>query len=158
EPKVEALIKATRADFRIGGNRAFYMPGADYIQVPPPQVYFETINWHRTALHEISHWSGAPQRLNRDHSGSYGSRTYAFEELVALSGQSGRGLCGQLVTTQSSFCCVRVRLRVPGARDEGPRGGLHPEHRGRVQKIFPVPSVDVHEARARSSSHDHAIG
>jgi antirestriction protein ArdC len=53
EPKVETIIKASGINFRIGGNRAFYMPGADYVQVPPPQAYFEPINWHRTALHEI---------------------------------------------------------------------------------------------------------
>ena len=52
EPQVEALITATGIDFRIGGNRAFYAPAADYVQVPPPQAYFEPINWHRTALHE----------------------------------------------------------------------------------------------------------
>jgi antirestriction protein ArdC len=23
--------------------------------VPPPQAYFEPINWHRTALHELGH-------------------------------------------------------------------------------------------------------
>ena len=27
----------------------------DYVQVPPPQAYFEPINWHRTALHELGH-------------------------------------------------------------------------------------------------------
>ena len=53
EPMVEALIKATGIDFRIGGSRAFYMPVQDYVQVPPPQAYFEPINWHRTALHEL---------------------------------------------------------------------------------------------------------
>ncbi|WP_247372941.1 ArdC-like ssDNA-binding domain-containing protein, partial [Bradyrhizobium sp. 18] len=55
EPQVEYLIKATGIDFRIGGNRAFYMPTEDYVQVPPPQAYFEPINWHRTALHELAH-------------------------------------------------------------------------------------------------------
>ncbi len=44
EPRVEALIKATGIDFRIGGDRAFYVPAQDYVQVPPPQAYFETIN------------------------------------------------------------------------------------------------------------------
>ena len=83
EPKVEALIKATGIDFRIGGNRAFYLPAHDYVQVPPPQAYFEPINWHRTALHEIGHASGHHSRLNRDLSGSFGTRKYAFEELVA---------------------------------------------------------------------------
>src|SRR5262249_7846593 len=68
---------------RIGGNRAFYMPSLDYVQVPPPQAYFEPIDWHRTALHELGHGCGAPHRLNRDLTGSFGSRTYGFEGLVA---------------------------------------------------------------------------
>jgi antirestriction protein ArdC len=54
EPKVEALIKAMGIDFRIGGDRAFYMPPPlDYIQVPPPQAFFDPINFTRTVLHEI---------------------------------------------------------------------------------------------------------
>jgi antirestriction protein ArdC len=60
EPRIEALIRATGVDFRIGGNRAFYAPGPDYVMVPPPQAYFEPINWHRTALHELGHASGHP--------------------------------------------------------------------------------------------------
>ena len=83
EPEVEALIKSTGIDFRIGGNRAFYMPSEDYVQVPPPAAYFEPINWHRTALHELGHASGHRSRLNRDLSGSHGSKKYAFEELIA---------------------------------------------------------------------------
>lgn len=83
EPQVEALIKATGIDFRIGGDRAFYMPAEDYVQVPPPAAYFEPINWHRTALHELGHASGHPSRLNRDLGGSYGTKKYAFEELIA---------------------------------------------------------------------------
>jgi antirestriction protein ArdC len=40
-PQAEALITATGADIRIGGNRAFYVPSADYIQVPPPAAFFQ---------------------------------------------------------------------------------------------------------------------
>ena len=72
--------------------KAFYMPAQDYVQVPPRQAYFEPINWHRTALHELGHASGAPHRLNRDLSGSFGSRKYAFEELVA--------------EMNAAFCCA----------------------------------------------------
>jgi len=54
-PQAEALIAATGADFRIGGERAFYSPTQDFIQVPRPESYFEPINWHRTALHELGH-------------------------------------------------------------------------------------------------------
>jgi antirestriction protein ArdC len=37
--QAEALIDATGADFRIGGDRAFYSPANDYIQVPRPDAY-----------------------------------------------------------------------------------------------------------------------
>jgi antirestriction protein ArdC len=96
EPKVEALIKATGIDFRIGGDKAFYVPADDYVVVPPPQVYFEPINWHRTALHEIGHASGHHSRLNRDLSGSFGSKKYAFEELIAEQ--------------ISAFCCAALGI------------------------------------------------
>ena len=82
-PQAEALIGATGADFRVGGDRAFYSPANDYIQVPRPDAYFEPINWHRTALHELGHWVGHPSRLTRDLSGAFGSALYAKEELVA---------------------------------------------------------------------------
>ena len=40
EPKVEALIKATGIDFRIGGSRAFYMPAHDYRAGPAAASLF----------------------------------------------------------------------------------------------------------------------
>ena len=82
-PEVEALIAASGADLRIGGARAYYDVGGDFVRVPPPQAYGEPINWHRTALHELGHWSGAAHRLGRDLSGGFGSKSYAKEELVA---------------------------------------------------------------------------
>ena len=83
EPVVESLIANSGVDFRIGGDRAFYVPVEDFVQVPPPAAFFEPINWHRTALHELAHASGQPARLNRDLSGRFGSGKYAFEELIA---------------------------------------------------------------------------
>lgn len=82
-PHAEALIAASGADFRVGGERAFYSPTHDFIQVPRPDAYFEPINWHRTALHELGHWVGHPSRLGRDLSGNFGSALYAKEELIA---------------------------------------------------------------------------
>ncbi|MEC9368701.1 MAG: zincin-like metallopeptidase domain-containing protein [Pseudomonadota bacterium] len=101
EPRVEALIQATGIDFRIGGNRAYYVPAHDYVQVPPPQAYFEPINWHRTALHELGHATGHASRLGRDFSGSFGSKKYAFEELIA--------------EINAAFCCASLGI-VPTVR------------------------------------------
>ncbi len=96
-PQAEALIHATGVDFRIGGERAFYDPRHDFVQVPPPQAYFEPVNWHRTALHEMSHASGHSSRLNRDLTGSFGSKKYALEELIAEI--SAAYLCASLGIT-----------------------------------------------------------
>ena len=101
EPQVEALIRATGIDFRIGGDRAFYAPAPDYCQVPPPQAYFEPINWHRTALHELGHATGHPSRLGRDMSGGFGTKKYAVEELVA--------------EMNAAFCCASLGI-VPTVR------------------------------------------
>ncbi len=122
EPTVEALIKATGIDFRIGGNRAFYAVAADYVQVPPPQAFFEPINFHRTALHECGHASGASHRLNRDLSGSFGSKKYAFEELVA--------------ELNAAFCCASLGI-VPTVRHADYIGSwlevLHADNRAIVR-------------------------
>jgi antirestriction protein ArdC len=101
EPAVDALIEGTGIEFRIGANRAFYVPAHDYVQVPPPQAYFEPINWHRTALHELGHASGHESRLNRDMTGSFGSKKYAFEELIA--------------ELNAAFCCASLGI-VPTVR------------------------------------------
>jgi antirestriction protein ArdC len=79
-PNAEALIAATGADFRMGGDRAFYCPAHEYVQVPRPDAYFEPINWHRTVLHELGHWVGHPSRLARNLTGAFGSALYAKEE------------------------------------------------------------------------------
>ena len=101
EPRVEALIQATGIDFRIGGNRAFYAPALDYVQGPPPQAYYDPINWHRTALHEMGHASGHASRLGRDLSGGFGTKKYAFEELIA--------------EMNAAFCCASIGI-VPTVR------------------------------------------
>ena len=82
-PHAEAVIAATGADFRIGGDKAFYDPAEDYIGVPPQPAFFHQIDYYRTALHELGHWTGHPKRLNRDLSGAMRSQAYAREELVA---------------------------------------------------------------------------
>ncbi|MCI3182352.1 antirestriction protein ArdC [Caulobacter sp. CCUG 60055] len=95
-PEVEALIRASGVDLRLGGDKAFYAPGPDFIQIPRPEAYFEPINWHRTALHELGHWSGHPGRLARDLSGGFGSKAYSREELVA--------------EMTSAFCCASLGI------------------------------------------------
>ena len=87
-PLAEQVIAASGVPFRIGGAKAFYVPAADYVQVPPQPAFFEQINYYRTALHELTHSTGHSSRLDRKLANPFGSKDYAREELVALSGQS----------------------------------------------------------------------
>ena len=82
-PEAEALIAATGADFRTGGDRAFYVPSADFIQVPPQPAFFDQVNYYRTCFHELGHWTGHRSRLDRDLAGARRSHPYAREELIA---------------------------------------------------------------------------
>ena len=58
----ETLMAATGAQIGIGGDKAFYKPSADRIQLPPQQAFHEQINFYRTALHELGHWTGQAKR------------------------------------------------------------------------------------------------
>jgi antirestriction protein ArdC len=87
-PVAEDVIAASGVDFHIGGDRAFYVPSLDFVQVPPQPAFFEQVNYYRTCLHELTHATGHAKRLGRDLTNSFGSKDYAREELVAEMGSA----------------------------------------------------------------------
>jgi antirestriction protein ArdC len=87
-PVAEAVITASGVDFRVGGDKAFYVPSRDFVQVPPQPAFFEQINYYRTCLHELTHATGHSSRLARNLTNSFGSKDYAREELVAEMGSA----------------------------------------------------------------------
>ena len=78
---VETIIANSGAAIRIGGDRAFYAPGTDHIQMPPPHAFPTASGWSSTLIHEAGHWTGSKSRLNRDLCNAFGSRDYAREEV-----------------------------------------------------------------------------
>jgi antirestriction protein ArdC len=54
--------------------------------------------YYATLVHELTHWSGAKQRLDRDMGKRFGDQAYAAEELVAEIGSAF--LCAELGLTQ----------------------------------------------------------
>jgi len=79
----QAIIAKTGAVIRHGGNRAYYQPSADSIQMPVEESFTERLDYYRTAFHELGHWTGHKSRLDRDLTGSMQTDTYAREELIA---------------------------------------------------------------------------
>jgi antirestriction protein ArdC len=79
----DIILKNSGVLVRIGGDRAFYSPATDHIQLPPEHAFRGPPEFAATALHELSHATGHPSRLNRDMKSRYGSASYAMEELRA---------------------------------------------------------------------------
>ena len=80
---VTAFVAATKADIRIGGDRACYVPALDFITVPPESAFITKEHFLATNLHELGHWTGAKSRLDRDLKSRFNEKSYAAEELVA---------------------------------------------------------------------------
>ena len=84
EPEAAAAIaRNSRAVIRVGGGRAFFSPATDHVQMPPTSAFRSPAAYASVLLHELGHWTGTKERLNRDLSGGFGSHDYAREELRA---------------------------------------------------------------------------
>jgi antirestriction protein ArdC len=81
--RADAFFRATGADIRHGGVRAFYERARDFIAIPRFELFREASGYYATLAHELTHWTAAKNRLDRDLSGRFGSAAYAAEELVA---------------------------------------------------------------------------
>jgi len=82
----EEFFARTGAVVRHGGDRAFYSPSADSIQLPQPEQFNSPEAYAAVKAHEVIHWTGAKSRCDRDLSGRFGDDSYAAEELIAEIG------------------------------------------------------------------------
>lgn len=104
--KADDFIFKTAAKITHGSSRAFYQPAKDLISVPDKSKFISTDtstaleNYYSTLLHELGHWTGHQDRLNRIvPTARFGSESYAVEELVAEL--SSAFLCAKLGVSSS---------------------------------------------------------
>jgi antirestriction protein ArdC len=94
---VEEFIGNSGANI-VAGGMAYYSPSDDKIRIPDVEYFFETSTsseiecYYSTLLHELTHWTGASHRLDRDLKNKNGSKDYAKEELVAELGATFLGI------------------------------------------------------------------
>ncbi|MEQ1887166.1 MAG: zincin-like metallopeptidase domain-containing protein [Bryobacteraceae bacterium] len=87
--RADAVVGATGAAIREHGSRAFYVPSADFVAMPPADQFCATKHgtateaYYSTLLHELGHWTGHASRLKREFGKRFGDQAYAAEELVA---------------------------------------------------------------------------
>lgn len=94
---IDEVIQAIGADIQHGGNRACYIPSRDQIRMPRPQDFTAPANYYAVLMHELTHWTGAASRLDRNLSGRFGDAQYAAEELIAEIG--------------AAFACARLGIK-----------------------------------------------
>lgn len=85
--QADRFFANTGAAIRHGGDRAYYAPASDHIQMPPFQAFRDAASYVATLSHEATHWTSAAHRVNRDLSRYAKDRTArAREELIAELG------------------------------------------------------------------------
>ena len=100
----DAIIAASGIEIVHSGQSAFYRPSTDTVVLPEQWRFHATAagsattGYYATALHELTHATGAKHRLDRDTLTRYGAdlAVRAAEELVAELG--------------AAFCCARLGL------------------------------------------------
>ncbi len=80
--RADAVIEATGANIRYGGNDAFYRSSEDFIQVPFQHQFESPEAFYETSFHELCHWTEHPTRLNWNRA----DEGYSMGELVAEIG------------------------------------------------------------------------
>ncbi len=91
DEQVEAFLARTGARVEHGGDRAFYRPSTDHIQMPERHQFVSDAAYYAVLLHELTHWTGPENRCNRQFGKRFGDEAYAMEELVAELGAAFLG-------------------------------------------------------------------
>ena len=121
---VDLFCKQTGAIIKHQGDGAYYNPLQDYIAIPET-VHFQntpladaTENYYSTLLHELTHWTGSKQRLDRKNdTQNTAKENYAFEELVAELGAAFLCAQHQITQTQPKHHAIYIKSWLKALKD-----------------------------------------
>lgn len=81
--RVEKLVKNSGVSLQHGGNSAYYNLITDKITMPKKTQFDTASKYYSVLIHEMGHWTGHENRLNRPMLSKFGTPDYAKEELRA---------------------------------------------------------------------------
>ena len=84
--RADRFFTAIGAEVSHGGNRAYYAPATDHIQMPPFAAFTENVAYYSTLAHEHTHWTAHASRCDRQLGKRFGDMAYGVEELIAELG------------------------------------------------------------------------
>ncbi len=105
--QIDAFFAAIPAVVRHGGDRAYFDPMHDRIQLPHVRAFRSGDCYASTRAHESIHWVGHSTRLDRTFGKKFGDKAYCIEELVAEIGSgficADLGLPSELHDSHASY-------------------------------------------------------
>ena len=112
-----ADYEAGLASILYGGDRAFYSPGMDHVQVPKIGSHNSPEEFYSTKFHELTHSTGHSSRLDREgivEGHRFGDELYSKEELIAEMGAAMlAGIAGiEQVTLANSAAYLEHWIKV----------------------------------------------
>ena len=113
---VQTYISSTKAVIIHKENKAYYRPSQDLINMPDVSKFKDELFYYSTLFHELSHWTGKKNRLNRNFSRK--RKDYAFEELIAemtsafLSSQLG------IASQPTEDCITYMKLWISAMKEQ----------------------------------------
>lgn len=102
----QAFFDALPAQVWHGSDEAFFDRNADLVSMPSFEQFRSPEAYYSVLGHELVHWTGAKNRLDRNLTGRFGSAAYAVEELVAELG--------------TAFLCAELGIVTEPRRDHAP--------------------------------------
>jgi antirestriction protein ArdC len=143
--RAEALVSASRADIRHGGDMAYYRRrsqdgSGDFIQMPDERLFDakqdsrRSEDYYSVLLHELTHWTSADDRYARELGKRFGDAAYAMEELIAELG--------------AAFLCAELGITVT------PR----PDHAGYILNWLEVMKSDKRAIFTAAARASEAVG
>lgn len=132
----DRFFRNTGAVVRHGGDRAFFSPSTDHIQMPAFESFRDAASYVATLSHEATHWTAPAHRVGRDLSRyAKGRSARAREELIAELG--------------SCFLCADLGI----APELEPR----PDHAAYLQSWLKVLSDDKRAIFAAAAHAQRAV-
>jgi antirestriction protein ArdC len=95
--KAEEFVSSTGAEIK-EGLMPCYSLTHDFIEIPSIKKFVDSESYYSTLFHELTHWTGAKNRINRVGFYDKGIEEYAYEELVAELG--------------SLFLCMKYNIKI----------------------------------------------
>ncbi|MCB9249389.1 MAG: DUF1738 domain-containing protein [Ignavibacteriales bacterium] len=95
-------------------SRCYYSVSEDYISLPRITDFNTSEEYYSSLFHEVIHWTGHKNRLNRPSISEFDNEQYCYEELIAETGASFlSALCGispSVIDNQAAYINGWIKL------------------------------------------------